>query len=121
MKKSCLLSALFEKQQKLQEKFKNFPFNTTKNKQEFINLNVLASFDELGEILRETAWKNPKYIKGGWKKNQTLNNELFKEEIIDLWHFVINLSLASGMNSSELYKRFCTKNKINHTRQKQGY
>ena len=37
--------------------------------------------------MRETAWKNPAKIKYGWKKNQELNEENFKEEIVDLWHF----------------------------------
>lgn len=115
------LRDLFDKQSVLQRKMKNFPLKGNKQKQEFININVLACLDELSEILRETAWKNPKYIKYGWKKTQKLNPELFKEEIIDLWHFIINLSLVSGMDSDELYRRFINKNKTNHKRQKDGY
>lgn len=121
IKKIDMLEQLFDKQIILQKKFKNIPFKQQKDRQEFINLNLLACLDELSESMRETAWKNPNYIKHGWKKEQKFNNEKFKEELIDLWHFIINLSLAANLNPEELYRRFCNKNKINHERQKNGY
>ena len=30
----------------------------------------------------------------------------FKEEIIDLWHFVMNLAIISGMDGNEFYERY---------------
>ena len=115
------LKEIFDKQKVLQERFGNFPFKDIKHKQEFININILACLDELSETLRETQWKNPDLISCGWKKTQEFNDENFKEELIDLWHFVINLTEASGMDSNELYERFCNKNKVNHKRQDDGY
>ena len=115
------LKSLFDKQIIFQTRLENLPFKNIKDQQNFININILACLDELSEVLRETAWKNPKYIKGGWKINQELNEDKFKEEIIDLWHFVINLTLAAGMNHEELYNKFCLKNKINHERQNNKY
>jgi len=73
------LKKIFDKQEQLQKYLGNFPLKGLKNTQEFINLQLLSCFDELGEIMRETAWKNPKYIKYGWKKNQEFNEEKFKE------------------------------------------
>lgn len=115
------LEQLFILQRKFQERMKNFPIQGFKHKQELININILACFDELSEVMRETAWKNPDYIVGGWKQGQLLNHKKFKEEIIDLWHFVINLTLISGMGDDELYGRFLVKNKENHERQDKEY
>ena len=104
-----MLKDIFTRQRELQKRLKN-----DITSQEFINEQILATVDELMEALRETPWKS-------WKKNQTLNEENFKEELIDVWHFLINLSLASGMDSIEVYKRFVGKNQINHKRQDEKY
>ena len=115
------LDILFNKQEILQNRLKNIPFKNQKHRQEFINITVLACLDELSEILRETAWKNPKYIAGGWKKTQKFKLENYKEEIIDLWHFLINLSISAGLSSDDLFKRFLNKNEENHERQNKNY
>jgi len=115
------LDELFQLQDDFQTEFKNFPFRDEQHRQEFINLNTLCCTDELFEGLRETRWKNPNYIRGGWKTTQTLNQEHYKEELVDVWHFLINLSIAAGMDSKDLHKRFLKKNKINHQRQSDGY
>jgi len=82
---------------------------------------VLALHEESIEIMRETAYKNPKYVPFGWKKHQLINKNKMKEEIIDLFHFVINLSIASGMDADEFYNIYIGKHRINHNRQKEGY
>lgn len=115
------LENLFNLQINLQTRFKNLPILDNKRKQQFININILACLDELSEALRETAWKNPEYIDCGWKRTQGFNEEKFQEELVDLWHFVINLTLASGMSANNLHDRFITKNKVNHIRQDEGY
>ena len=105
------LFQMFEKQVQLQKKLGNE--NIIRN-QQFININILAAIDELMESIRETPWKP-------WKKEQTFNSENFKNELIDVWHFIINLSLSAGMSSEEVYKRFIIKNKINKKRKQEGY
>jgi len=107
------LDKLFLMQNGLQRRLGNFPL-TDENKQKFINIQSMALIDEVMEALHETPWKP-------WKKNQEFNCENFKEELIDAWHFLINLTLASGMNSEELFERFINKNKENHKRQDNGY
>jgi dimeric dUTPase (all-alpha-NTP-PPase superfamily) len=74
----------------------------------------LALIDEIMEALRETPWKP-------WKKQQEFHQEKFKEELIDCWHFLINLTLASGMDAQELYDKFVNKNNENFKRQKNNY
>tara|TARA_Y100000310_G_C20247343_1_gene607442 strand:- start:18 stop:341 length:324 start_codon:yes stop_codon:yes gene_type:complete len=104
------LHEMFCKQIELQQRLKNKVIGN----QKFITEMTLAAVDELMEALRETPWKS-------WKKQQVLNKENFKEELVDVWHFLINLTMASGMTSKELHARFMTKNKVNHKRQDEEY
>jgi len=95
--------------------------NCPKMKQQYINQMILALHEESTEIMRETAYKNPDFMPFGWKKNQEFNNEKFKEEIIDIIHFVMNLCIVSGMDANEIYNRYLGKNKENFKRQEDGY
>lgn len=44
-----------------------------------------------------------------------------KEEIIDAWHFFINIMLGLGMTAEELFARYLDKHKENIRRQDEGY
>lgn len=90
-------------------------------KQQYINQMILALHEEAVEIMRETAYKNPEFVPFGWKKGQQFNNEKFKEEIIDIIHFVMNLCIISEMGPNEIYERYLNKNKENHVRQDENY
>lgn len=103
------LYILFDLQRKFQAKLNNNVLT-----QEFRRDMILAAIDELTEALRETPWKP-------WKKQQQYNKENFRKEIIDLWHFVINLSLAAEFTSQELFDEFNKKHQINNERQKNKY
>jgi dimeric dUTPase (all-alpha-NTP-PPase superfamily) len=107
------LKLMFKKQEELQQRLGTFPL-TNENKQEFINIQTLALLDEVHEALRETPWKP-------WKKNKLYNEQLFQEEIVDVWHFLINLTIASGLNHETIVEKFLNKNKENHKRQDGGY
>lgn len=104
-----MLEKLFEKQEILQRRL-----NNDITTQEYKNIMILALMDELTEALRETPWKP-------WKKNQEYNEEKFQNELIDAWHFLINLSLSSGMDATMVYMKFLEKNKENHNRQDRMY
>ena len=105
------LDELFGRQTKFQIKCGNKPneFNIQNYKDQ-----TLALIDELLEALRETAWKP-------WKKQQENNIEKVREELIDAWHFLINLSMLVGMDSNILFNKFCEKNRENFKRQDEGY
>lgn len=116
------LEKMFEIQKTLQERLGIFEkIKDEKDKQEFINQMLLAIFEETVEIMKKTAYKNPNFVKFGWKKNQQWDVEVFKIEIVDLWHFLMNLCLITGFTPEEFYKIYCEKNKINHERQDNGY
>ncbi len=108
MKPVNYLKRMLLKQKQLQAKLGN-NFN-----QNFINIMTLAAIDELMESIRETPWKP-------WKKNQKFNIENYKNELIDVQHFLNNLYLAAGMDAEEIYKRYMNKNKENIKRQKNNY
>lgn len=105
------LEGLFILQQKLQERL---GAGITVDKQQYISIMSLALIDEVMEALRETPFKP-------WKKTMLFDGEKFKEELVDAWHFIINLSIASGMDADELFKRFEAKNEANHQRIDDGY
>lgn len=81
---------------------------------ELIKNQILALYDEVGEALREVPWKP-------WKVNQEFNINKFKMELIDIFHFLINLFLLVNMDSEEVINLFKIKNEINRKRQKNGY
>ncbi len=103
------LDAIFLKQETLQKKL-----GTDVSTQEFYTMMTLAAIDELCEALRETPWKP-------WKKQQTLNTELVKEELVDVLHFFVNLCIAVGLDSQELYQMYYKKNLVNEKRKQEGY
>ena len=90
-------------------------------KQQFINQMILACQEECVEIMRETAYKNPVYVPFGWKNKQEWNEAKYKEEIIDLWHFVMNLWLAVDGTPEEFYEMYKKKNEENLKRWANGY
>ena len=73
-----------------------------------------ALVHEAIELQRETNWK-------WWKKDKILDNEKLQEEIIDLWHFLIQLSIEAGFEPQILISKYMEKNKENTGRQLRGY
>lgn len=60
---------------------------------EFIRWNVLALEDELHEMLGETGWKP-------WAKSQHVHEVPALKEMIDAWHFFMNIMMALAPNVS---------------------
>lgn len=84
------------------------------DKMEYIRTQILALTDELHEAMAETGWKP-------WASSNHINVEAFKGELVDAWHFFMNLMLSVGMTSEELFQAYVGKNAVNHLRQDQGY
>lgn len=75
---------------------------------------ILSLFDETSEALHCLPWKP-------WKKEQTFLLEVFWEELMDIFHFLINCCLFSGMTADMIFMKFMEKNRINRMRQENGY
>lgn len=86
----------------------------SKENVEIIKNQILALVDESMEALREIPWKP-------WKVNNTINLDNFRMELIDIFHFLINLFLYAGMSPQMVWDYFYLKNKTNVQRQKDGY
>ncbi len=73
-----------------------------------------AIIHEAVELQRTTNWK-------WWKSPTPFEKNEAKEELIDVWHFVIQASLELGLTPDDIVKEYKKKNEINRERQKNGY
>ncbi|MEM3143251.1 MAG: dUTPase [Candidatus Nitrosotenuis sp.] len=73
-----------------------------------------AIIHEAVELQRTTNWK-------WWKKPTQFDIEDAKEELIDIWHFVVQASLELGLTPDDILEEYKKKNQINRDRQKNGY
>ena len=73
-----------------------------------------AMIHEAVELQRTTNWK-------WWKKPTEFNQAEAKEELIDIWHFLIQASLELELTPDDILREYQRKNEINRQRQKDGY
>jgi dimeric dUTPase (all-alpha-NTP-PPase superfamily) len=73
-----------------------------------------AIIHEAVELQRTTNWK-------WWKKPTPFNVDDAKEELIDIWHFVVQASLELNLTPDDIVAEYRKKNEINRDRQKNGY
>ena len=85
--------------------------NTTDEK---ISALCTAIIHEAVELQRTTNWK-------WWKTPTEFDRAEAKEELIDIWHFVIQASLELELTPDDILAEYVRKNEINKNRQKQGY
>lgn len=108
------LEQLFNKQKILQKRL--FDIDLPNYRPEKFPITVTSIVSELGEILEEAqGWKD-------WRKNvPAVKRYELLYEVVDLWHFIINLTLYCGIDYEELHKYFLLKNAVNHQRQEDKY
>ena len=73
-----------------------------------------AIIHEAVELQRTTNWK-------WWKIPTGFNEVEAREELIDIWHFVIQASLELNLTPDDILKEYERKNEINRQRQKDCY
>jgi len=103
------LNLLFNLQKELQHKI-----NIDITSIQFIRLSFIGLITEACEALETVNWKP-------WKQKQLYNEDEFKKELIDCWHFLINLSLAAHLTADDVIELYKEKNAINILRQKNKY
>lgn len=81
---------------------------------EWIRWNILALEDELHEALAETGWKP-------WATSKHINREAYASEIVDAFHFFMNLMLVVDISVDELLEKYFEKRGLNEKRQSDGY
>lgn len=83
-------------------------------KMEYLRTNFLALFNELNEAMDETGWKP-------WATSNHINYESYRSELVDAFHFFLNLLFTAGITPHEFFNKFMEKNDRNRQRQKEGY
>ncbi|HXW11919.1 MAG TPA: dUTPase [Nitrososphaeraceae archaeon] len=66
------------------------------------------------ELQRLTNWK-------WWKTPTEFDLEEAKEELIDIWHFILQATIELDMTADDVVKYYSKKNKINKKRKKLNY
>ncbi len=73
-----------------------------------------AIMHEAVELQRTTNWK-------WWKTPTSFNKADAREELIDIWHFVVQASLELDLTPDDIVEEYKRKNEINRDRQRNGY
>ena len=73
-----------------------------------------AIIHEAVELQMTTNWK-------WWKKPVPFDEAAAREELIDIWHFVVQASLELNMTPADILKEYQKKHQINKKRQIDGY
>lgn len=74
----------------------------------------IALDDEMHEALGEMGWKP-------WASSKHFNKAAVQGELIDAWHFFMNLMMIAGMTPEDLFENYQTKRAKNIKRQEENY
>lgn len=110
------LSAMFDAQRKLQvEAYGADPGSLgTTERIQFIKDMVYALEDELHEFTGEIGWKP-------WATSKHIYQEAAQGELVDAFHFFMNLCMAVNLDPDALYEKYMAKRQRNIERQQAGY
>ena len=75
-----------------------------------------SASQEIGETIQTMKnWKS-------WKSTEVPTDvEHFREELIDVVHFLVEAAILAGMTPEDLYNIYFKKNEVNHFRQESNY
>ena len=90
------------------------PGRYPKGAEERVSALCTAIIHEAVELQRLTSWK-------WWKAPVRFDERAAKEELIDIWHFVVQASIELGMDPGDVVEEYRRKNGINRRRQAEGY
>ncbi|HSG84066.1 MAG: dUTPase [Nitrosopumilus sp.] len=106
------LETIFKLQQGLSDMMKldRYP----KDSEGRVSALCTAIMHEAVELQRTTNWK-------WWKTPVEFNEAEAREELIDIWHFVVQASLELKLTPDDILEEYKKKNEINRERQRSGY
>jgi hypothetical protein len=87
----------------------------------YLTWNAYALEDELHEATQETGWKP-------WASSRHLNGEAMLKEMVDAWHFFMNILMVIGAEmgwsldelADEFTEQYFRKNQVNRDRHAEG-
>lgn len=120
------LEKVFELQRKFQERLDPTVFTSMGASPDmraaFMRNHFVFCVQELNEALYEVPYFKPwKDYSGMSDLAHIVQMRKVQEELVDAFHFFVNLCLASGMSSQDLLDGYFEKNKENIRRQEDGY
>ena len=74
----------------------------------------VAMIHEAVELQRTTNWK-------WWKERAGFDEAAAREELIDVWHFVVQAAIELGMTPQDVLDEYERKHGVNVRRQRDGY
>lgn len=110
------IEKMFQRQAELQEhSFHVRPWALEgDDRRHYVTAMTLALQDELSEALREIAWKP-------WAKDDYVNKREFLGELVDAFHFLMNLALIVDPTGDAFVEAYFKKAEVNAARQAKGY
>jgi dimeric dUTPase (all-alpha-NTP-PPase superfamily) len=110
------LNEMYDAQRDLQKTINGYDLADQTDEQRIVNIkeNYVAIVQELGEVLNETGWKS-------WATSRHINTEAYKGELVDVFHFFMNLMLHVDMTPDDLYEGYLRKREVNVQRQLNNY
>lgn len=110
------LHKMFELQRAMQEKnFGSDPYQLEGDTRlQFYKDMHIALVDELHEALGEMGWKP-------WATSKHFNEAAVQGELVDAFHFFMNLCMTAGMTPGMLFEKYQAKRAKNIKRQEDGY
>lgn len=88
-------------------------------KVEHLVYQVLMANAELMELLNWLPWKKHKKEYG--REITEDERRAAAEEVVDLFHFLLNMAILLEISPQMLYRLYVAKNEVNHARQDGGY
>lgn len=76
--------------------------------------NTRAIIHEAVEVEEACLWK-------WWSRDKKIDWQNLRMEVVDLWHFLLSLTMFAGMDADKLYRLYLKKLKLNHRRLDGGY
>ncbi len=104
------LEILFDLQNTFDEYIREKRSLDYSNKEEWVQKICTAIITEACELNDACNWK-------WWKNKKKIDWDNVKEEIIDLWHFLISVSLKVGLKPRDIVNHYIDKNLENYNRQ----
>ena len=122
-KRTTELEYMFKMQKAFQDRVdQRYKSTDLKERAAFLRDHFVFCNQEMQEMLYEIPFFKH------WKDYSKMTDEEIeeaydkaKEELIDAWHFFINIMLGLGMTAEELFTRYLDKHKENIRRQDEGY
>jgi dimeric dUTPase (all-alpha-NTP-PPase superfamily) len=85
-----------------------------RTKEDRVSALCTAITHETIELQRLTNWK-------WWKNKVEFDEDQAREELIDIWHFVVQTAIELDISPKSILDEYSKKNRINRQRHQEGY